>query len=52
MKPWAVVWFGLMGAVMLSLLGLLASIYLNTASGPAIVLVSIWIFFMTMLKRK
>ncbi|GBE40758.1 high-affinity zinc uptake system membrane protein ZnuB [bacterium BMS3Bbin09] len=33
-------------------LGLMASIYLNTSSGPTIVLVSIWIFFMTMLKKK
>jgi ABC-type Mn2+/Zn2+ transport system permease subunit len=33
-------------------LGLIASIYFNTASGPTIVLVSIWIFFMTMLKKK
>ncbi len=31
--------------------GLILSIYLNTASGPTIVLVSIGIFFMTMLKR-
>lgn len=33
-------------------LGLMASIYLNTSSGPTIVLISIWIFFMTMLKKK
>lgn len=33
-------------------LGLLASISLNTSSGPTIVLVSIWIFFMTMMKKK
>ena len=31
--------------------GLAASFYLNTASGPTIVLVSIGIFFLTMLKR-
>jgi len=30
--------------------GLIASVYLNTASGPTIVLVSIGIFFLTMLK--
>ncbi len=34
------------------LLGMIASIYLNTSSGPTIVLVSIGIFFMTMLKKK
>jgi ABC-type Mn2+/Zn2+ transport system permease subunit len=33
------------------MLGLTASVYLNTSSGPTIVLISIWIFFMTMLKR-
>jgi ABC-type Mn2+/Zn2+ transport system permease subunit len=32
--------------------GLLGSVYLNTPSGPTIVLVSIGIFFLTMLKRK
>lgn len=32
-------------------LGMLASIYLNTPSGPTIVLVSIWIFFVTMMKK-
>lgn len=32
-------------------LGLMASIYLNTSSGPTIVLVSIGIFFMTMMKQ-
>lgn len=32
--------------------GLLGSIYLNSSSGPTIVLVSIGIFFLTLLKRK
>jgi len=32
--------------------GLLGSVYLNTPSGPTIVLVSIGIFFLTMLRRK
>lgn len=40
--------FGLISAVS----GLAASVYLNTSSGPTIVLASIGIFFMTMLKRK
>lgn len=39
--------FGIVSGVV----GLIASIYLNTSSGPTIVLVSIGIFFLTMLKR-
>jgi len=39
--------FGLVSGIA----GLIASVYLNTASGPTIVLVSIGIFFMTMLKQ-
>jgi ABC-type Mn2+/Zn2+ transport system permease subunit len=39
--------FGVISGVV----GLIASIYLNTSSGPTIVLVSIGIFFLTMLKR-
>jgi ABC-type Mn2+/Zn2+ transport system permease subunit len=39
--------FGVVSGVV----GLIASIYLNTSSGPTIVLVSIGIFFLTMLKR-
>ncbi|RJQ56622.1 MAG: metal ABC transporter permease [Nitrospiraceae bacterium] len=38
--------FGLVSGI----LGMTASVYLNTASGPTIVLVSIGIFFLTMLK--
>lgn len=40
--------FGLVSGI----IGLIASVYLNTASGPTIVLVSIGIFFLTMLKRQ
>ncbi len=39
--------FGIISGIV----GLMASIYLNTSSGPTIVLVSIGIFFLTMLKR-
>ncbi len=34
------------------LIGLMASVYLNTSSGPTIVLVSIGIFFLTLFKRR
>jgi len=37
--------------VVSGIVGLMGSIYLNTASGPTIVLVSIGIFFLTMLRR-
>ena len=40
--------FGLVSGIT----GLIASVYLNTASGPTIVLVSIGIFFLTVLKRQ
>jgi zinc transport system permease protein len=40
--------FGLISGI----IGLSASVYLNTSSGPTIVLVSIGIFFLTMLKGK
>lgn len=39
--------FGLVSGIT----GLIGSVYLNTSSGPTIVLVSIGIFFLTMLKR-
>lgn len=40
--------FGLISGIA----GLVASVYLNTSSGPTIVLVSIGIFFLTMIKRE
>lgn len=40
--------FGLISGI----IGLIASVYLNTSSGPTIVLVSIGVFFLTMLKSK
>jgi zinc transport system permease protein len=40
--------FGLVSGI----IGLIASVYLNTASGPTIVLVSIGIFFLTVLRRQ
>ncbi|MCK5426813.1 MAG: metal ABC transporter permease, partial [Thermodesulfovibrionia bacterium] len=37
--------------VISGIVGLAGSVYLNTASGPTIVLISIALFFLTMLKR-
>lgn len=43
--------FSCIFGVISGIVGLIGSVYLNTASGPTIVLVSIGIFFLTMLKQ-
>jgi ABC-type Mn2+/Zn2+ transport system permease subunit len=43
--------FSCLFGVISGIVGLIVSIYLNTSSGPTIVLVSIGIFFLTILKR-